>query len=122
VAVEISLARDRLCARQKLGWRHRSCNCVRHWPQAADEGRDNAAHFAKAIVVVPTTAIFPSLHYAQGRPGIEQAAIAGFVFGTIFAVIGRLFMLMVTHAAFDLTAAAIIYFQAEAQFAHLIFK
>jgi membrane protease YdiL (CAAX protease family) len=78
--------------------------------------------FAKAIIVVLTTAIFASLHYAQGWPGIEQAAVTGLVFGTIFALTGRLFMLMVAHAAFDLTAAAIIYFDAESQVAHLIFK
>jgi len=48
--------------------------------------------------------------------------LTGLVFGTIFAVTGRIFMLMVAHAAFDLTALAIIYWDLETKVAHLVFK
>jgi thiamine transporter ThiT len=54
--------------------------------------------------------------------GVEQAMITGLVFGTIFAVTGRIFMLMVAHAAFDLTAIALIYWNLESDVAHFIFK
>jgi hypothetical protein len=37
-------------------------------------------------------------------------------------VTGRIFMLMIAHAAFDLTALAIIYWSLETAVAHLIFK
>jgi membrane protease YdiL (CAAX protease family) len=77
---------------------------------------------AKATIVTLSSALFGSLHYAQGWPGIEQAAIVGIIIATIFAITGRLFTLMVAHAAFDLTAAAMIYFDAETRISHLVFK
>jgi hypothetical protein len=54
--------------------------------------------------------------------GAEQGAIVGLVFGTIFAVTGRSWMLMCAHAAFDLFALAIIYWNLESAVAHLVFK
>jgi membrane protease YdiL (CAAX protease family) len=54
-------------------------------------------------------------------PGVEQATIVGLVFGTIFAITGRIWMLMVAHAAFDLTAVAIIYWGWERKVAELFF-
>jgi membrane protease YdiL (CAAX protease family) len=48
--------------------------------------------------------------------------ITGLVFGTIFALTGRIFFPMVAHAAFDLLALAMIYWNLEADVAHLIFK
>jgi hypothetical protein len=53
---------------------------------------------------------------------VQQATIVGLVFGATFAVTGRIFMLMIAHAAFDLTALAIIYWNLESTVAHLIFK
>lgn len=53
---------------------------------------------------------------------MEQATIVGLVFGTIFAVTGRIWMLMCAHAAFDLTAPAIIYWDLESDVAHLVFR
>ncbi|MFL6595454.1 MAG: CPBP family intramembrane glutamic endopeptidase [Chthoniobacterales bacterium] len=74
-----------------------------------------------AIVLV-TAAWFGIVHYAdQGWSAVEQAFIVGLVFGAIFAVTWRLPMLMVAHAAFDITAIAIIYFDLELRVAHLIF-
>jgi hypothetical protein len=53
---------------------------------------------------------------------MQQGMIVGLVFGAIFAVTGRIFMLMIAHATFDLTALAIIYWNLESAVAHLIFK
>jgi membrane protease YdiL (CAAX protease family) len=79
--------------------------------------------WAGAFIVLITSAMFGLAHYAvQGIAGVEQATITGLVFGTIFAFTGRIFMLMVAHAAFDLTALAMIYWNFESRIAHLIFK
>ncbi|MEA2166542.1 MAG: protease family protein [Thermoanaerobaculia bacterium] len=77
---------------------------------------------AKVIIVLITALWFGALHYpVQGLAGAEQAVITGMVFGTIFAITGRIWMLMIAHAAFDLMALAIIYFDVESRVAHLIF-
>ena len=77
---------------------------------------------AKALTVLMTSVVFASLHYFdQGLAGAEQATITGLVFGTVFAFTGRLWTLMCAHAAFDLTAVAIIYWGLESSVAHLVF-
>jgi uncharacterized protein len=79
--------------------------------------------WAKTLIVLITSVWFGLVHYAvQGLPGVEQALITGLTFGTIFAVTGRIFILMIAHAAFDLTALAMIYWNLETNIAHLIFK
>jgi CAAX protease family protein len=79
--------------------------------------------WAKTSIAVITAALFGLAHYSlQGIPGVEQAAIVGLVFGSIFAITGRIWMLMIAHAAFDLTALAIIYWNLESSVAHLVFK
>ena len=78
---------------------------------------------AKVLIVLLTSAVFALGHYANlGLPGVEQAMITGLVFGAIFAVTGRIWMVMCAHAAFDLMAVAIIYWNLEAAVAHLVFK
>jgi membrane protease YdiL (CAAX protease family) len=78
---------------------------------------------AKALIVLLAAGWFGAVHYpVQGLAGVQQATIVGLVFGTIFALTGRIWMLMFAHAAFDLTALAIIYFNLETDVAHLIFK
>jgi membrane protease YdiL (CAAX protease family) len=78
---------------------------------------------AKVSIVLLTSAVFALGHYANlGLPGVEQAMMTGLVFGTIFAVTGRIWMVMCAHAAFDLAAIAIIYWNLEAAVAHLVFK
>lgn len=78
---------------------------------------------AKIAIVLLTSALFGLDHYpVQGLAGAEQATIAGLVYGTIFAVTGRIFVLMIAHAAFDLTALAMIYWNLESKVAHLVFK
>jgi membrane protease YdiL (CAAX protease family) len=82
-----------------------------------------ASVWAKALIVLITATWFGLDHYTvQGLAGLENATIVGLVFGTIFALTGRIFMLMVAHAAFDLTALAIIYWNLESDVAHVIFK
>ncbi|PYJ09616.1 MAG: hypothetical protein DMF06_09290 [Verrucomicrobia bacterium] len=78
---------------------------------------------AKIAIVLITSIWFGLDHYSlQGLPGVEQAFIVGLVFGSIFAVTGRIVMLMVAHIAFDLAALAMIYWDVETAFAHLVFK
>jgi membrane protease YdiL (CAAX protease family) len=78
---------------------------------------------AKTAIVVLTSAWFALVHYPeQGLAGVEQASITGLVFGTIFAVTGRIWFLMVAHAAYDLMAIAIIYGNLESTIAHLAFR
>jgi uncharacterized protein len=77
----------------------------------------------KALIVLITSVLFGLAHYSvQGLAGTEQAMITGLVFGTIFAVTGRIWMLMFAHAAFDLTAYAMIYWNLEPAVAHLVFR
>jgi len=78
--------------------------------------------WSKALIGGLTALFFGVVHYAeQGMPGVEQATIVGLVFGTIYAITGRIWMLMVAHAAFDLTAVAIIYWGWERKVAELFF-
>lgn len=78
---------------------------------------------ARAAIVLLGAVLFALAHYSdQGLAGAEQATITGLVLGTIFAVTGRLWMVMCAHAAFDLTALAMIYWNVETDVAHLIFK
>jgi membrane protease YdiL (CAAX protease family) len=78
---------------------------------------------AKAVIVGFTAALFGVVHYpVQGLDGAVQATIVGLTFGTFFAVSGSLFPVMIAHAAFDLTALAIIYFDVEAKVAHIFFR
>jgi membrane protease YdiL (CAAX protease family) len=74
-------------------------------------------------IVLLTSVWFGLGHYAdQGLAGAEQATIVGLVFGTTFAITRRIWMLVCAHAAFDLTALAIIYWNLESDVAHLVFR
>ena len=69
---------------------------------------------AKVSIVLLTSALFALSHYSNlGLPGVEQAMITGLTFGTIFAITARIWMVMCAHAAFDLAAVAIIYWNLE---------
>ena len=79
--------------------------------------------WARAASVAITSGLFGLAHYSeQGLAGAQQATIVGVVLGTIYAVTGRIWMPMIAHAAFDLTALAIIYWDLESRVAHFIFK
>ena len=61
-------------------------------------------------IVVLTSALFGVAHYAhQGLDGAVHAGITGAMFGTMYVITGRIWMPMIAHAAFDLTALGIIY-------------
>ena len=78
---------------------------------------------ARVAIVLSTSALFGLAHYAdQGLAGAEQGALTGLVFGTMFATTGSLWVPICAHAAFDLTALAIIYLDLEITVAHLIFN
>ena len=78
---------------------------------------------AKLVIVLLSTGLFEVRHFSDQRlAGVQQAVVTGLVFGTIFAVTGRIWMLICAHAAFDLTAVAIIYFILESDLAHLVVK
>lgn len=77
---------------------------------------------AQAAIVLVTSLWFGLDHLpVQGLAGMEQALIVGLVFGTVYAMTGRLWLLIVAHAAFDLAALAIIYWDVEAKVAGLVF-
>lgn len=77
----------------------------------------------RVFIVLFTATLFGLAHYStQGVTGAEQAVITGLVFGTIFAVTRQLWMLMCAHAAYDLTAVAIIYWNVESRVAHFVFS
>ena len=79
--------------------------------------------WTKPLTVLLTAVGFGLAHYTgQGLPGVEQATVVGLVFGSIFAVTGRIWLLMVAHAAFDLMAIALIYWELETRVAHFVFK
>ena len=76
-----------------------------------------------AAVVLFTSGLFALAHYSdQGLPGVQQAAVTGMVFGTIYAATGQLWLPMVVHIAFDVTAVALIYWNWELAVAHFLFR
>jgi membrane protease YdiL (CAAX protease family) len=79
---------------------------------------------ARVFILLFTSAFFGLLHfYPQGLPGAINAGFTGLVMGAIFLLNGkRIWFLVVAHAAYDLTALAIIYFDWEEAVAHAIFK
>jgi membrane protease YdiL (CAAX protease family) len=65
---------------------------------------------SRIFIVVFTSLLFGLSHYfSQGWAGVEQATITGLVFGTIFATTKNIWIVMIAHACFDLTALAMIY-------------
>ncbi len=76
----------------------------------------------KWVIIFITSILFGSSHYSrQGIPGVEQALITGFAFGVIYAAAKKIWIVMIAHAAFDLTALALIYWNCETDVAHWIF-
>ncbi len=107
-----------------------------------------AFKFLMKAIVMPLLGAPPinqAFHYLAGNraalPGAVYLVLAGggfgeetvfrgflferlgkLVFGTIFAASGRIWIPMFAHAAFDLTALALIYCNLEPAVAHLIFQ
>jgi membrane protease YdiL (CAAX protease family) len=78
---------------------------------------------ARAATLLLTTALFAAAHLlTQGLPGAEQALFTGTAFGLMVMLTGRIWTAMIAHAAFDLAAVAIIYWNLEAPIAHVFFR
>lgn len=76
-----------------------------------------------ALIVLVTSVWFGMNHFLLlGFAGAENAAIAGLVFGTIYAFTKRLWLLISAHLAADALAFAIIYCGLESKVAHLVFR
>lgn len=79
--------------------------------------------WAKPAIVALTAALFGVAHVKlQGLAGAEQATIVGLVYGTIFAVSRSIWVPIVAHACFDLTALYLIYAGLETRVAHWFFR
>ena len=77
---------------------------------------------ARIATVLVTSTWFGLDHYqVQGLAGVEQATLFGLVVGTLFIATKRIWPLVFVHAAFDLTAYALIYWDLETTVAHLVF-
>ena len=78
---------------------------------------------ARTMMLLLTSLLFGAAHWSiQGLAGAEQAMITGLVFGITVMITGRIWVAMFAHAAFDLTALAMIYWNVESRFAHLVFR
>jgi membrane protease YdiL (CAAX protease family) len=79
--------------------------------------------WSKTLIVLITAGLFGLGHLTdQGLVGFEQATIVGLIYGMIYAKTGKIWMLIIAHAAFDITAVAIIYWKLEPGVAHFFFK
>jgi CAAX protease family protein len=79
--------------------------------------------WAKITILLITSVLFGLVHYpGQGLYGALQALFTGLLLGALYLITKRLWLSMVTHVAFDLTAVFIIYRNLETQAAHLLFK
>ena len=79
--------------------------------------------WAKLVILLITSLLFGLVHYpGQGFYGALQAFFTGLCFGALYLITNRLWLSMVTHVAFDITAVFIIYWNLESRVAHLIFK
>lgn len=76
---------------------------------------------AKIAIVFLTTALFASIHIPeQGPYGAVQAVFTGLTFATVYAVTRSLWLPIILHAAFDVTAVVMIYLGMESAVAHSI--
>jgi membrane protease YdiL (CAAX protease family) len=76
---------------------------------------------AKVIIVVVTSLLFALAHYwDQGLPGAVQATMTGLVFGATYARIRTIWPVMVAHAAFDVAAVLMIYWNLEEPIGQLL--
>ncbi len=77
----------------------------------------------RAISVVVTSILFALVHLPeQGLPGAEQALIVGLAMAGLYARSNQLWLPVIVHAMFDVTAVFIIYFGLETRLAHLFFR
>ena len=78
---------------------------------------------ARLGVLLLSALLFGLAHYPdQGVAGAEQAVVTGLVFGTVYLATGALWLPMALHAAFDVTAVLLIYWNLESAVAHWFFR
>jgi membrane protease YdiL (CAAX protease family) len=78
---------------------------------------------ARVVIVLLTSLLFALAHVRdQGLAGAEQALFTGTVFGVMFMGTRALPLVMITHAAFDLAATAIIFMGWETRLAHVFLR
>jgi membrane protease YdiL (CAAX protease family) len=78
---------------------------------------------AATAIVVSSALLFASAHlFDQGWPGAIQAVFTGSAFGIAYWRLGRIWPIMVAHAAYDVTAVLLIYWKLESVVAHMVFK
>lgn len=76
---------------------------------------------AKLVIVAVTSILFALAHlWDQGVPGAVQATITGLVFGATYARIRTIWPVMVAHAAFDVAAVLMIYWNLEEPIGRLL--
>jgi membrane protease YdiL (CAAX protease family) len=69
---------------------------------------------ATVAIVLITSAFFAIVHYpGQKLPGVQQAFVVGLVIATIYASTRQIWLPMILHAAFDVTAVGLIYWNLE---------
>lgn len=73
---------------------------------------------ASILIILITSFWFGLAHLqSQNVYGAIHSTILGLVFGSIYAARGQLFFLMIVHAAYDLLALVLIYFNLEREVA-----
>ena len=78
---------------------------------------------SESIIVLVTSIGFGLGHLqGQGWPGAIQAMFTGLAFGTAYSKLRRIWPVMVAHAAYDVAAILIIYFNLEEAVAHLVVR
>ncbi|HJU72233.1 MAG TPA: CPBP family intramembrane glutamic endopeptidase [Gemmatimonadaceae bacterium] len=79
--------------------------------------------WAKVVVVAVSALLFGLAHYPDQRlAGVQQGTIVGVVYGTVYSLTQRIWPLVIAHAAFDITAVALIYWNVETEVAQFIFR
>lgn len=77
---------------------------------------------AQTAMVLLTSLLFAVVHYPeQGLAGAQQAAFTGLTFGTLYALTGRLWLPMMVHATYNITAVLMIYWGLETAVANSMF-
>ena len=78
---------------------------------------------AKIAIVVVTSIFFAVAHFPDQRlPGAIQAVFTGLIFGATYARIKSIWPVMVAHAAFDVAAVMMIYWNLEDPIGRLFFR
>jgi membrane protease YdiL (CAAX protease family) len=80
----------------------------------------DAQHTRVATLIV-TSVLFGLAHYLeQGWGGAVQGTFTGLIFGAAYLSMGRIWPVMIAHAAFDVAAVLIIYWKLEQPIAGVI--